>query len=163
MLQTYVFFFWWRGIPKIQNFPNFKFFPILGSKGGYKISNYSQIQKSPKQTEAGGRGQENYGLFPFFGTFLNSEALLNLLDPFFSLNFFWLKKSKVQNLWCPKKVQCYRIWDARRYGSQIKRKEINEKIFLKTFCWKNFVHKNISVWKIFVVQKILGIKSVRSK
>ena len=133
------------------------------SKLSHQISNFPKFKKAQITGRGRGRGQENYGLFPFFGTFLDSEALLNLLDPFFSLNFFWLKKSKVQNLWCPKKVQCYRIWDARRYGSQIKRKEINEKIFLKTFCWKNFVHKNISVWKIFVVQKILGIKSVRSK
>ena len=51
-------------------------FPKLGTGGGgHRISNFSQIQKSPKLPRGGG-GQGNCGLFPLFGTFFNWNASL---------------------------------------------------------------------------------------
>ena len=62
-----------RGVLKIQNLPNFKFSPIGSEGGGHQISNFSQIQKSPKHPGGGG-DQENCGLFPLFVTFLAAQG-----------------------------------------------------------------------------------------
>ena len=46
----------------------FQIFPNFGrGGGGHRKSNFSQIQNSPHYPRGG--GQENYGLFPQFGTF----------------------------------------------------------------------------------------------
>ena len=50
--------------------PKFSLFQIFSQirseGGGPQISNFSQIQKSPKYPRGGGGGQENLGLFPLF-------------------------------------------------------------------------------------------------
>ena len=65
-------------------FSQFQFFPKLGPKGGggHQISNFSQIQKSQKHPGGEGGGQENYRLFPLFGTFFNSNASLKQTHTF---------------------------------------------------------------------------------
>ena len=60
-----------------SKFSQFQIFPKLGLRGGgHQISNFSQIQKSPKHPGRG-EGQENYGFFPYFGTFFNLKAPLS--------------------------------------------------------------------------------------
>ena len=58
------------------NFPNFNFSQIRSSGGGHQISFFSQIQNSPHYPRGGG-GQESYGFFPNFGTFLIMRAPLS--------------------------------------------------------------------------------------
>ena len=72
-------------IPQNSNFPNL-IFPKLGLREEVQISNFSQIQKSPKHPGEGG-GQENYGLFPLFGAFFNSEAPLKFTE--LAWAWFW--------------------------------------------------------------------------
>ena len=70
--------FFSEGGSKNSKFSQFQIFPKLGTRGGvHQISNFSQIQKSPKPPGGGGMGgQQNGGLFPLFVTFFNSEASL---------------------------------------------------------------------------------------
>ena len=88
----------WGGAPKIQSFPNFKSF--------HRISNFSQIQKSPKLPRGGGGGgRKNVDLFHFLWHFLIRRLPLlssyvqkfPLPNPFFSLiekcyNVPWVMK-----------------------------------------------------------------------
>ena len=60
-----------RGVPKIQNFPNFKFFPTRSEGGSLNFHFFPNSKKSKTSW-----GQENCGLFPLFVTFFNSEASL---------------------------------------------------------------------------------------
>ena len=55
----------------IQNFPNFKCSPKLGTRGAgsSNLQFFPNSKKSPKPPGGGG-GQENYGLFHFLGHFL---------------------------------------------------------------------------------------------
>ena len=70
--------FFSEGGSQNSKFSQFQICPKLGPRrGGHQISKFSQIQKSPKHPGGGGGwGQENYGLFPLFGTFFNLEASL---------------------------------------------------------------------------------------
>ena len=46
-----------RGVPKNSKFSQFQIFSKLGPRGGdHHISNFSQIQKSPKHPGGGGGG-----------------------------------------------------------------------------------------------------------
>ena len=65
-----------RGGSEDSKFSQFQIFPKLGTRGeGHRISNFSQIQKSPKHP-GGGEDQENCGFFPLFVTFFDWEASL---------------------------------------------------------------------------------------
>ena len=58
----------------------FQIFPISVEGGGHRKSFFSQIQNSPHYPR-GGRGHENYGLFPQFGTFSFWHAPLRYPPP----------------------------------------------------------------------------------
>ena len=65
---------------RYQNSLHFKFFLISVEGGGHRKSIFSQIQNSPHYPRGG--GQENYGLFPQFGTFSFWHAPLTRLRTF---------------------------------------------------------------------------------
>ena len=92
-------FFFLRGGSQNSKISQFQTFPKLGMRGGsHQISNFSQIQKSPKHPGGGG-DQENWGLFPLFVTFFNSEASLRLsISAFFSVPGYYFDKSNKINL-----------------------------------------------------------------
>ena len=57
-----------RGGAMISKSSTIQIFPNFGQGGGHRKSIFSRIQNSPNYPRGGG-GQENYGLFPQFGTF----------------------------------------------------------------------------------------------
>ena len=60
-----------RGASELRNVPK-------SGKSSKGEGDQHGKSKSPKHPGGWGAGQENYGLFPLFGTFLNSEASLKL-------------------------------------------------------------------------------------
>ena len=68
-------FLFLRGAPKIQNFPNYQNFYQLGLTGVIKFPIFPKFKKV-QNILGEGWGQENFGLFPLFGTFLNPMASL---------------------------------------------------------------------------------------
>ena len=72
-------------------FPISIFSQIRSEGGGHQISFFSQIQNSPHYPRGG--GQENYGLFPNFGTFLILTAPLSIKIIFSVYTFFSLMEN----------------------------------------------------------------------
>ena len=71
-----MFFFSEGGFPKFKMFPISNFSQIRSEGGGHQISDFFQIQKSPKHPGGGRGGQENCGLFPLFVAFFEWDPFL---------------------------------------------------------------------------------------
>ena len=68
-------FLFLRGAPKIQNFPISNFDPQLTSD---RVINFQFLPNFKNKLLRDGGCQENYGLFPYFGTSFNLKAPLTI-------------------------------------------------------------------------------------